>query len=105
MIRAILFDEETTHEEAMKRTDQADLQNYRLIVLRRDGSEILLSSSGSGSSLPWVQVSPRKRIAQQLVTELNGEWGLKAYCLFIPSLITPERNAQPGNYAVLESIK
>jgi hypothetical protein len=38
------------------------------------------------------------------VTELEGEWGLQAYCLFIPSLITPDRNAQPGNYAVLETI-
>lgn len=89
----------------MKPTDQADLQTYRLIILRRDGSEILISSSGSGWSLPCVQVSPRKRIAQQLVTELNGEWGLQAYCLFLPSFLTPDRNAQPGNYAVLESIK
>jgi hypothetical protein len=89
----------------MKPTDQADLQTYRLIVLRRDGSEILVSSSGSGRSLPCVQVSPRKRIAQQLVTELSGEWGLQAYCLFVPSFLTPDRNEYPGNYAVLESIK
>jgi hypothetical protein len=89
----------------MKPTDQADLQTYRLIVLRRDGSEILLTSGGSGWSLPNVQISLRKRIAQQLVTELNREWGLQTYCLFLPSLITPDRNAQLGNYAVLESIK
>jgi hypothetical protein len=44
-------------------------------------------------------------MAQQLVSELNGEWGLQTYCLFIPSLITPDGNAQPGNYAVLESIR
>ena len=89
----------------MKPIDQADLQTYRLIILRRDGPEILLSSGGSGLSLPCVQISPRKRYAQQLVTELQREWGLKAYCLFIPSFITPDRNAQPGYYAVLESIK
>ena len=89
----------------MKPIDQADLQTYRLIVLRRDGSEVLLSSSASGWSLPCVQVSHRKRIAQQLVTELNGEWGLQAYCFFLPSLTTPDRNVQSGNYAVLESIK
>jgi hypothetical protein len=89
----------------MKPADQIDPQTYRLIVLRRDGSEILFSSSGSGWSLPCVEVSPRKRIAQQLVSKLKGEWGLQAYCLFLPSLITPDRNAQSGNYAVLESIK
>jgi hypothetical protein len=105
MVQAIRFDEATTQEQTMKPTDQADLQTYRLIVLRRGGSEILLSSSGSGWSLPSVQVSPRKRIAQQLTTELNGEWGLQTYCLFLPSLITSDGNAQPGNYAVLESIR
>src|SRR5216684_3982034 len=105
MARAIPFDEVTTQERAMKPTDQADLQTYRLIVVRRESSEILLSSCGSGWSLPCVQVSQRKRMARQLVTELNGEWGLQAYCLFIPSFLTPDRNAQLGNYAVLESIK
>jgi len=88
----------------MKVTEQADLQSYRLIVLRRDGSELLLASSGSGWSLPSVQISPRKRVAQQLVTELNGAWGLQAYCLFLPSLITPDGNEHSGNYAVMESI-
>jgi hypothetical protein len=105
MVRAIPFDEATTQEQAMKPTAQGDLQTYRLIVLRRDGSEILLSSSGSGWSLPSVQVSPRKRITQQLVTELNGEWALQTYCLFLPSLNTSDRNEHSGKYAVLESIK
>ena len=89
----------------MKATEQSDLQTYRLIVLRRDGSEILLSSTGSGWSVPCVQLSPHKRIAQQLVTELNREWDLQTYCLFIPSFLAPERNRHSGNYAVLESIK
>jgi hypothetical protein len=89
----------------MKTVEQSDLQTYRLIVLRRDGSEILLSSTGSGWSVPCVQVSPHQRIAQQLVTELNREWGLQAYCLFIPSFLAPRRNRHSGNYAVLESIK
>jgi hypothetical protein len=105
MVRAIPFNEATTQEQAMKPTDQIDLQTYRLMVLRRDGSDILLSSSGSGLSLPCVQVSPRKRIAQQLVTELNGKWGMQAYCLFIPSFLATDRNGYLGNYAVLECIK
>jgi hypothetical protein len=89
----------------MKTIEQSDPQTYRLIVLRRDGSQILLLSSRSGRSLPCVQVSPRKRIAQQLVTEVNRAWGLQAYCLFLPSLITTDRIEHSGNYAVLESIK
>jgi hypothetical protein len=89
----------------MKTIEQSDWQTYRLIVLRRDGAQILLSSSRSGRSLPCVQVAPGKRIAQHLVTELNRDWGVHAYCLFLPNLLTPDGNEQPGNYAVLESIK
>ena len=88
----------------MKPFDQADLQTYRLIILRRNGPEILLSG-GAGWSLPCVQISPGKRGAQQLVTEIQREWGLQAYCFFIPNFITPGRYAQSGNYAVLESVK
>ena len=89
----------------MNSTEQTDSQTYRLIVLRRDGSEILLTSSGPGWSLPCAQALPRKRIAQQLVTELNGELGLQAYCLFLPSLLATNRNGYSGSYAVLGCIK
>jgi hypothetical protein len=105
MIRAVLFDEATKQEQVMKPTDQADLQTYRLIVVRREGSEILLSSTGSGWSLPCVRVLPRKRLAQQLVTEFNGGFGLQAYCLFFPSFLATDRNGYMGNYAVLECIE
>jgi Phosphotransferase enzyme family len=80
--------------------EQPDLKTFRLIVLRRDGSEILLTSSEAGWSLPCVSALPRKRIADELVTELNELWGLNLYCLFILDSHAPNGE----NYAVLESI-
>jgi hypothetical protein len=89
----------------MKHFDQADLQTYRLIVLRRDGSEILLLSNGAGWSLPSIRVSPRKRIVPQLVSAFNRESGLQAYCLFLSHFFAPDKYAPPGKYAVLESVR
>jgi hypothetical protein len=89
----------------MKHFDQADLQTYRLIVLRRDGSEILLVSNRFGWTLPWVQVSPRKRIILQLVSAFNRETGFQAYCLFLPSFPAADPYARPEKYAVLECVR
>jgi hypothetical protein len=80
--------------------EQPDRQIFRLIVLRRDGSEILVTSSEDGWSLPCVSIPPKKRIAGQLVTELKEEWGLKVYCLSILNFHVPNGDS----YAVLESI-
>jgi len=89
----------------MKPLDQANLDTFRLIIVRRNGSEILLSSSDSGWSLPSVQVLPRERLAHQLIAELNKQLGMPAYCLFVPSFTAPDRNTARANYAVLESVK
>ena len=89
----------------MKPLDQAERDTFRLIVVRRNGSEIFLLSSDSGWTLPCVQVFPRERIPHQLTSALNEQFGMQAYCLFLPSFTAPDRNAGRENYAVLESIK
>lgn len=89
----------------MKPLEQADRDTFRLIIVRRNGSEVLLSSNDSGWSLPRVQILPRERIAHQLTAELNKHLGMQAYCLFVPRLAAFDSNAGRANYAVLEPIK
>lgn len=89
----------------MKPLDQVDRNTFRLIIVRRKGSEILLSSSESGWSLPSVQILPRERMAHQLTAALNKLLGMQAYCLFVPTLATPNQNARQAHYAVLESVR
>jgi hypothetical protein len=84
----------------MTTLEQFDRQTIRLIVLRREGSQILLTSSEAGWLLPSVSASPRKRIAEQVAAELNEVRGWKVYCLFFLNFQAPNRS----NYAVLESI-
>src|SRR5580704_17357013 len=92
-------------DQPMKPLDQSDTNTFRLIIVRRNGSEILFTSGESGWTLPCVQAFPRETLAPQLTAALNEQLGMQAYCLFLPSFTAPVRNTPRANYAVLESIK
>ena len=77
--------------------------SYRLIVTRRNASEILLLQSGSGWALPRVEIQQQQRVAEQLTSEVGREWGIEAYCLFVPSHRSSGRNGE-AKYAVMESV-
>lgn len=77
---------------------------YRLIVTRRNASEILLSQEGATWALPRVAIRPRQRVAEQLVSKFNEEWGLEVYCLFVPS--APSNcSGTETKCAVMESVR
>lgn len=59
---------------------------YRLIVIRRNGSELLLRSRRGAWLLPSVEISPGQRIAEQLCAKLYAQYGFRAYCLLVPNL-------------------
>jgi hypothetical protein len=105
MIRLVPGKDDIGRDQSMKPLDQSDTNTFRLIIVRRNGSEILFASGKSDWTLPCVQVSPRERLAQQLTAALNEQLGMQAYCLFLPSFTASERNTPRANYAVLESIK
>ena len=65
----------------MMSREQTREETYRLVVTRRNASEILLVGSASGWSLPSVQVSQQRRIAEQLCAELDAHYGYRGYCL------------------------
>jgi hypothetical protein len=71
---------------------------YRLIVTRRDASEILLVRCESTWSLPSVEIQRGRRIAEQLTTELYAQYGCRGYCLFLPTSA-----GEPARCAVMEA--
>lgn len=77
---------------------------YRLIVTRRNASEILLVPAGPGWALPRVEIHPHERLAEQLTAEAARTWGLEAFCLFLPS-VPPSGEHEEGGCAVMESVK
>jgi len=78
--------------------------SYRLLVTRRNASEILLLQNGSGWVLPRVEIQRQQRVAEQLASEVGRGWGLEAYCLFVSTPRTSGRNGE-AKCAVMESAR
>ena len=86
----------------MKTLGHTEPVTFRLIIVRRHGSEVLLRSDESGWTLPCVKALPSERLALQLTTELDRQFGFRAYCLFTQT-INSNDNMRRWSYAVLES--
>ena len=78
-------------------------ETYRLIVTRRDASEVLLLPNGSGWTIPRVEVHPQERLAEQLTAELKRTWKLEGYCLFVPRIRTSDATGDES-CALMESV-
>jgi hypothetical protein len=61
---------------------QDDLDTYRLIITRRDGSELLCLPDGPYHSLPSVDIARWQRVAQPIREALKTHLQLDAYSLF-----------------------
>jgi hypothetical protein len=61
---------------------QSDRETYRVIVLGRNGSELLLSRTEAGLRFPDVMTPRWGRVAEHLTTAMNSEWGEEVICLF-----------------------
>lgn len=63
---------------------------YRLIVTRRNASDILFSCDGPRLVLPQVEIHPQRRMAPQVNDQARRLWGIEAYSLFVTSGPTDE---------------
>jgi Phosphotransferase enzyme family len=84
--------------------DQTERETFRLIVVRRNGSELLLCSDDSRFALPSVQILPHERCALQLTNEARRCIGMQVCCLFIPQITAPNANESRKCYAVMEAL-
>jgi hypothetical protein len=57
-------------------------EEFRLIVLRQDAAEILLTGESSPYGLPVIHVPRHTRVAQSVTEAVRLRWGIKIYCLF-----------------------
>ena len=83
---------------------QASQESYRLIVTRREATELLLSANGSSYCLPKASVRPRERLADQLAHAIRANFGLEAYCLFVSGFSRTLEGVRPARHAVMESV-
>jgi hypothetical protein len=83
---------------------QPGLSRYRLIITRREASEILLSAQPFRSSLPQVEVINGARLVEQLVASVKRDYRLDTYCLGTNSVAPSPEAPFPDKYAVLEAL-
>ena len=77
---------------------------YRLIITRREATEILMLPNDTDWTLPRVEIRKQQRIAEQLTAEVDKAWGLKVCCLFITNRHTSVRS-EDATCAVMECVK
>jgi hypothetical protein len=63
---------------------QPQTDTFRILLLRRDCSEILLSPNGAAYSLPQVAISRCQRTAEGVNAGMKRRWGLEVISLFSP---------------------
>ena len=66
----------------MASAEQNERETYRVIVLSRDGTKVLLVSNGVRRMLPWVEIPRWQRVAENLTAAVESNWGEQVVCLF-----------------------
>lgn len=84
---------------------QTDQESYRLIVTRREATELLLNSNGPSRCLPQAGVRSGERLAVQLTQAVKNNFDLETYCLFVPAFCRTPDAAREPRYAVMESVE
>jgi hypothetical protein len=78
---------------------------YRLLVLRKSGSELLVTSERPPYTLPCVEVPRWERVAENLTTAVKKRYGISVVCLFSPKLSAAISDGEQPLYQVTETIE
>jgi len=62
--------------------EQNERETYRVIVLSRDGTKVLLVPNGERRMLPSVEIPRWQRVAENLTAAVKSNWGEEVVCLF-----------------------
>jgi hypothetical protein len=77
-------------------------ETCRLVILDRDGTEVLVVPEGDRMVLPSVAIPPWQRLAESLAAAVKSAWGQEIICLFTLEIsLTPE-NGERADYQVAE---
>jgi hypothetical protein len=82
--------------------EQSERQTCRVIVLGRDGTEVLLKTGEAGLAFPAVEIPRWERLAENLTAAVKEDWGCDAICLFTPNLSLKDGNSNGKHYEVME---
>ena len=88
----------------MESQEQSEREMCRVIVLGRDGTEVLLKIAEPGFAFPAVEIPRWERLAENLTAALRRDWGCDAVCLFSPNQSSEDRDSNGKHYEVMECL-
>ena len=68
----------------MPSAEQNERETYRVIVLSRDGTKVLLVPNGERQMLPSVEIPRWQRVAENLTAAVDSNWERKLSISSIP---------------------
>jgi hypothetical protein len=77
---------------------------YRVIITRRNASEILTLSAEAGVQLPTIQINSGRRVAEQLTEVLQQQFELQTYCLYVVANEPGAENKNRVRQAVMVAV-
>ncbi len=79
----------------------AQRDQYRLLLLRTNGSELLVVGEQPAFTLPCVEVPKWERVAENMIAAVRRRYGLSAFCLFSPHVSAAARAGEQPLYQVM----
>jgi len=75
---------------------------YRILLLQKNGSDIVVSGERPPFTLPCVEIPRWERVAENVTVALRKRYGISAICLFAPEPSAPTTDTEPPLYQVME---
>ena len=97
---SIMAVEQDTRPVASPRVTQ---DFYRLLVLQKSGSEVLVASEQPPFTIPCVEIPRWERVAENLIEAVKKRYGISAFCLFMPKCPGTTASGEPTLYQVMET--
>jgi hypothetical protein len=82
---------------------QNECEIYRVILLGKSGTEVLLAPNGDRFALPAVNIPRWQRVAENLTAAVKTDWGEEVVCLFEPDA-SASTNATRIRYQATEHL-
>lgn len=76
---------------------------YRLLLLRKNGSELLVAGERLPVTLPCVEIPRWERVADNLTAAVRKRYGISAICLFTPEMCSTTTDGDQPLYQVMET--
>jgi hypothetical protein len=84
--------------------EQNECEIYRVIILGRDGTKVLLVPTGDQLALPSVTILRWQRVAENLTAAVKSDWGEEVVSLF-DAATGPRANSDVATYQAAEHLR